>query len=428
MAKWQDGHLIGRGGSAQVVEVTRLSDSRVFAKKILDSIDSEESIARFRAEVSILSSLNHPNIVKIEDYQLDEAPYWFVMRKYDRSLDAELEAIQQTPSRRIEIFQSVLAGVAYAHDNAIVHRDLKPSNILLADDGSVVVSDFGTSLCRKHGADRITATGQQIGTMCYASPEQWSDAKSVDNRSDIYNLGRILFEMHTGRLTSSVQQLDRLPFALQKVVKKCTEYDPELRYDSVNLLLQEWISAEQQMTSLDSGLSEAVKLLKSLSIDQAGSEAIRRLLAIIQRHLANDEFIRSTFAALSSVSIREMWRQDRSETLGFLRAAIAEAIMNPPGPEGVERFVQKGCGLVLAIDDSEIQSEVLLGIMTLTALRFNQRPANMLVNLLDSIPPGHLPRLVSKKLSSSTANSLKAMGAALDTSQMEREWACFFGY
>ena len=120
----------------------RDEDGLTFAKKTLLVADSE-SEERFKREVRMLSKLDHPRIIKIVGSRLSKPPLWYVMPLYNRSLSQEFPGIVGDEIRIKKVFDTILEGMQYAHEQGIVHRDLKPGNILLRSDDDVVISDFG---------------------------------------------------------------------------------------------------------------------------------------------------------------------------------------------------------------------------------------------------------------------------------------------
>jgi serine/threonine protein kinase len=153
---------------------------------------------RFFREAYEQSLLNHPNIVQSVDFFEEGGRFFFVMefisgqdlgrRIYDKGKLPETEALP--------ILTGILEGLKHAHDKRIVHRDIKPSNILIEEDGTPRIADFGIALLQDR--ERLTETGIGLGTSCYMSPEQIQRPKAVDSRSDIYSAGILLYEMLTG--------------------------------------------------------------------------------------------------------------------------------------------------------------------------------------------------------------------------------------
>jgi serine/threonine protein kinase len=193
--------LIGRGGMATVYRAHQVSMNRVVALKVLPRhlLDDETYMQRFQREVAIVAQLEHRSIVPVHDYGSEEGQPYIVMRYMSGgSVDDLLrEAGALDLERIVSIIQQIAPALDYAHSKQVLHRDLKPSNVLMDDDGGAFLTDFG--IARLIGDTNVTLTTQGVvGTPSYMSPEQ-AQGTALDNRSDVYSLGVMLFEMATGR-------------------------------------------------------------------------------------------------------------------------------------------------------------------------------------------------------------------------------------
>ncbi|MDQ4095474.1 MAG: Stk1 family PASTA domain-containing Ser/Thr kinase, partial [Actinomycetota bacterium] len=197
--------VIGRAGSGGMAEVYRARDEllgREVAVKVLNERLSGDRtfVERFRREAQAAANLNHPNIVSLYDFGADGNTYYIVMEYIDGRPLADIIQAEGPlmPERAAEIGVDVARALERAHNANLIHRDVKPSNIMLNSSGQTKVTDFG--IARAMGGDgeqTMTQTGMVIGTAAYLSPEQ-AQGTPVDQRSDVYALGCVLYEMLAG--------------------------------------------------------------------------------------------------------------------------------------------------------------------------------------------------------------------------------------
>jgi hypothetical protein len=268
----------------------RVSDGRSFAiKYLLD--DDPDNVERFRREVRCLSQLDHPNIVRIASKRLLTPPYWYAMQSYKGSLFDEFPGIVSDHERIYSVFRSILDAVRYAHSEGIIHRDLKPENVLLNSDSDLVVSDFGLGRILDSKSTRKTATGIRLGTFMYCAPEQMRDFKSADPRSDVFSLGRMLYELYAGELTSAVQDLSAVPALIAPIIERATMNSPDARYQSVEKMLEDFDSA----MSVILGIVEADSLDDLLEKLRAASswtdEDLTKLISALEEIRGEDELV-----------------------------------------------------------------------------------------------------------------------------------------
>ena len=191
---------LGAGGMANVYLAEDQELGRRVAIKILDDKHAADDsfIERFRREAKNAAGLSHPNIVSIYDRGEAEGTYYIAMEYLSgRSLKELIVSRGPTPVRiAIDYTRQILAAIGYAHRHGIVHRDIKPHNVVVDSDGRLKVTDFGIA---RSGASQMTEVGSIIGTAQYLSPEQAKGAP-VDQRSDLYSVGIVLYEMLTGKV------------------------------------------------------------------------------------------------------------------------------------------------------------------------------------------------------------------------------------
>src|SRR3954465_4344487 len=191
---------LGAGGMGAVYLAEDQGLGRRVAIKILNDRHAADDsfIERFRREAKNAAGLSHPNIVSIYDRGEAEGTYYIAMEYLDgRSLKELIVGRGPAPIKTaIDYARQTLAAVGFAHRQGIVHRDIKPHNVIVNPEGRLKVTDFGIA---RSGASQMTEAGSIIGTAQYLSPEQARGAH-VDQRSDIYSVGVVLYEMLTGEV------------------------------------------------------------------------------------------------------------------------------------------------------------------------------------------------------------------------------------
>jgi serine/threonine-protein kinase len=250
--------LLGNGSSSEVVEAIAPDVRMVVLKLPRDAaVSSPSTFDRFRRELEIDARLSHPGIQGSIDYRHSRSRPYLVMEYIEgETLSSVLEREHRLPvGRTVDYAKQVASALVYAHEHGVVHRDIKPINILVADDGQLVITDFG--IASLSGARRLTWQwfGASLGTPDYMSPEQ-IQGKRGDARSDIYALGAMLFELLTGRvpwigqtpldvmnkhLSEPVPAMSdfgvAVPPELECLVRKCLRKKPEERYQTADELL-----------------------------------------------------------------------------------------------------------------------------------------------------------------------------------------------
>src|SRR5207248_1908946 len=223
---------LGAGGMANVYLAEDQELGRRVAIKILDDRHAADDsfIERFRREAKNAAGLSHPNIVSIYDRGEAEGTYSIAMEYLSgRSLKELIVSRGPTPIRiAIDYTRQMLAALGFAHRHGIVHRDIKPHNVVVDSDGRLKVTDFGIA---RSGASQMTEVGSIIGTAQYLSPEQ-ARGSPVDQTSDLYSVGVVLYEMLTGQVPfTGDTPLEIAMKHLSEVPKPPSELRPDIPHD-----------------------------------------------------------------------------------------------------------------------------------------------------------------------------------------------------
>jgi len=196
---------LGRGGMATVFKSYHAALDRYVAIKALHPAFMEDPnfLARFQREARVVAKLEHPNVVPIYDFAEHEGRPYLVMKFIEgETLKARITREAIPPDQIIPIVEAVGAGLTYAHGQGILHRDVKPSNVLLADDGRFYLADFGLARIAQAGESTISGD-MMLGTPQYISPEQAMGLSELDEGTDIYSFGVMLYELLVGQVPFS---------------------------------------------------------------------------------------------------------------------------------------------------------------------------------------------------------------------------------
>lgn len=244
IGKYQVIEEIGRGAMSVVYKAIQPSLNRIVAIKVLSTELTKDSlfINRFNQESIIIARFNHPNVVHVIDKGSIDGTFYFVMDFVEgRDFKIVLADDRTSFEEKINVFIQVCKALDYAHKNGVIHRDIKPSNILVDKEGNAWISDFGIAKVKSTDDQDLTCADMVMGTWNYMSPEQRTNSKEVDQRSDIYALGIILYEIATGKKPEGVFKEPRkvnpkISPLLEEVILRCIEQKKEKRYQSVDEL------------------------------------------------------------------------------------------------------------------------------------------------------------------------------------------------
>lgn len=261
--RYQILRMIGEGGMANVYLAHDVILDRDVAVKVLrgDLAGDDKFVRRFQREAISASSLSHPNIVEMYDVGEDDGTYFIVMEYVDgktlKSLVKKRGAL--TLSEVVDIMLQLTSAIICAHDSYIIHRDIKPQNVLILDNGTVKITDFGIAMALN--SNELTQTNSVMGSVHYLPPEQ-ANGSGATIKSDIYSLGILMYELLTGKLPFkgenaveiAIKQMKdtipsvckintEIPQSIENIILKSCAKNPKNRYDSVNEMHDDLIVA-----------------------------------------------------------------------------------------------------------------------------------------------------------------------------------------
>ena len=285
---------LGEGGNGVVYKAEDTKLKRTVALKFLSQFFSadEEAKRRFIYEAQKASALDHPNIYTIHEIgQTEEGKLFISMAYYDgENLRERIKSKGVKKEEAVEIAIQICEGLSKAHQNNLIHRDIKPANIFLTKDGIVKILDFG--LAKEKGQSHLTKEGTTLGTVAYMSPEQ-ARGEDVDQRTDIWSLGIVMYEMLTGKppfdadydqaiiysILNTKPVLNRLPKEFVPIIKKALAKPVNERYQNTEELLADLNLLRSGFPAKHYFLTPT--FLKSFKLKLAAAAIIIILLAVI---------------------------------------------------------------------------------------------------------------------------------------------------
>ena len=269
--------IIGTGGMAVVFKAMDHRLKRMVAVKILreELFSDEEFRSRFQTESQAVAMLSHPNIVAVYDVSRSRETEYIVMELLDGvTLKQDLrEKGALSWEEVLDFSEQIASALSHAHSKGLVHRDIKPQNLMLLPDGTIKVADFGIADLHNEVSD---GSGEAIGSVHYISPEQ-ARGLAVDERSDLYSLGVVMYEMLSGALPFDNEDELKIPLMhLSTIPKALSEYDPDIPEEMIRITMKamepdrnaRYQTAEELLEDLELFRESAQRSAEPVSVPQ----------------------------------------------------------------------------------------------------------------------------------------------------------------
>ncbi len=328
---------LGHGGTATVYKAYQPLLDRYVAIKVLHRhlAEDEDFIRRFEREASAVARLRHPSIVRVHDFDHVGGLYYMVMEFIEGpTLKAELRE-RSRPGMAFSlpeialIFGSLSGAIDYAHEQGMIHHDLKPANIMFTSQGQAVLTDFG--IAKIVGGSSQTITGAVIGTPTYMSPEQGQGQRG-DERSDIYSLGIILFEMVTGQVPYD----DDTPYSIisqhiSEPLPPPSSVNPDLPPDVEQVILKAAAKSPDDRYPTGRELARALYDAVGVSTDQTlVSVPVKPLAEAPRLTLIDPDTEFPPYISkeeIESLSLSKATAQERPRIVGWRRGLVAAGVI-----------------------------------------------------------------------------------------------------
>jgi len=339
---------LGRGAMGIVYRAQDPALDRVVALKTIiladDAEGREEYQKRFFLEAKAAGKLTHPSIVTTYDFGEQDGVAYLAMELLEGTdLRTRLKEGALPPAEAVEVARQVAEGLGFAHERGIVHRDVKPGNIMLLERGRAKIMDFG--LARMRAADHKTVTGMVLGTPKYMSPEQVAGSP-VDQRSDLFSLGIVLYEMLTGSRLFGAEDMTQimhnvtyqehepptrlkpeLPAMLDFVVARALKKDPAVRYQDADEMAADLHTCLAELRSREEGSDPAGEASKTVKLGDSGEPTVGAPAA---NAIATDTRLPVSRHFDSTVALKRLAKSQRTgrspRAVGVLRRIAYDAL------------------------------------------------------------------------------------------------------
>lgn len=386
---------IGEEGGFGKVYLCEDESNNSYALKMLKNKD-DFSIRRFEREVRLMSRLNHPNIMKIISYNLVEEDKFYVMPLYKCSLTKIIPSLEGDYSRQNIIIDSILTAIQYLHSEGVLHRDLKPGNILYNNDKDIAITDFGLGIQIDSSSTQLTKM-TVFGSDRYCSPEQGYNSHDVDERTDIYAVGKIIED-----IVSNFGKIRTYDNSFNFIIDKCTKRNKEERFTSISEVRR--FVAYVYNTIM--GVTESKQIdesLLQLANKKLAKEEIVNLA--IQIQTSKDSVIIEKFFENIDENFYSIFEQNNSDLAKSLIVKLCSYWNQAGWPFSYIDDIAKIANKIFMVSkNAEIRAELLYILMDLSIYYNRWFAMGVATNLLDEI---------KKDTASQTVLALKLKNAPL---------------
>ncbi|MBE6682110.1 MAG: PASTA domain-containing protein [Ruminococcaceae bacterium] len=374
-------NVVGIGGMAYVLKAIDLKqENRPVAIKILNQEfnSDENAVKRFVNESEAVAMVDSPNIVKIYDVAISESLKYIVMEFVDGiTLKDYIDKVGALSWKEaVHYVRQILLALSHAHEKGIVHRDIKPQNIMLLRDGTVKVTDFG--IAKTPTSESLTMTDKAIGTVNYISPEQASGGK-VDEKSDLYSVGVMLYEMLTGTLPFTAESPvavammqvseepkspreinSQIPVGLEQIIIKSMSKDPAARFSSAASMEKALEFFVNNPAVVFSGVAENTGTTEEARFNKKKREKEEKKLNSRRKHRSMFPIVLGitlSFFTVLLCSIVFMWNSVLNEYETEQFVDYIKTTVNHMSLEDREKFISKNKDTLKGVPASEKISE-----------------------------------------------------------------------
>jgi eukaryotic-like serine/threonine-protein kinase len=375
---------IGRGGMGVVLRARDQNSGDLVALKFCNEPD-EVSLRRFAREVRCMEMIKHEHVMPVLHSNLGYDPPYFTMPLAVGSLTSEIAA-GLTEEDALKSFEEICLGVQAIHNSNATHRDIKPDNAMRMSSGMLVVSDMGLVKFDPRDSTTLTQTVAFVGTRMYCAPEQLGSARDADARTDVYQLGKTLYEM-IAREPPALIDTAKVPNGLAYIIERATRQHPDQRYQSVGVLMdavETYVRAKSPDASPDrefeAAFEESQSLLKS---GRYKKENLETLIASLLRFRENSDVLTKQFERLPDELLTVIARNLSSEMQGFLEVynSALDEIVSDRGFAYGEYVGKKMKTIFDNTDDARVKALAIKATL-IVAVRLNRYAAMEILDVM----------------------------------------------